>query len=31
VEEIYLRQRQFGHHPYVATPMLDRIIPEPNS
>jgi uncharacterized protein (TIGR01370 family) len=26
---IYHRQRQLGHIPYVATPMLDRIIPEP--
>jgi uncharacterized protein (TIGR01370 family) len=30
VREIYLRQRQLGHHPYVATRMLDRIIREPD-
>jgi polysaccharide biosynthesis protein PelA len=29
ITRIYLRQRQLGHHPYVATRMLDRIIPEP--
>jgi uncharacterized protein (TIGR01370 family) len=29
VRKIYSRQRQLGHHPYVATPVLDRIIPEP--
>jgi hypothetical protein len=28
--EIYSRQRQLGHHPYVATRVLDRIIPEPH-
>lgn len=31
IREMYLRQRQLGHHPYVATRMLDRIIPEPPS
>ena len=29
VRRIYRRQRQLGHHPYVATHLLDRIIPEP--
>jgi hypothetical protein len=29
VREIYRRERLLGHHPYVATPMLDRIYPEP--
>jgi polysaccharide biosynthesis protein PelA len=29
IREIYLRERQLGHHPYVATRMLDRIIPGP--
>jgi len=29
IKEIYMRERQLGHHPYVATRMLDRIIPEP--
>ena len=29
VKEIYLRERQLGHHPYVATRMLDRVIAEP--
>jgi uncharacterized protein (TIGR01370 family) len=29
VRKIYSRQRQLGHHPYVATRVLDRIIPEP--
>jgi polysaccharide biosynthesis protein PelA len=31
IRRIYLRQRQLGHHPYVATRMLDRIIPEPTA
>jgi uncharacterized protein (TIGR01370 family) len=30
VRKIYSRQRQLGHHPYVATRVLDRIIPEPH-
>jgi uncharacterized protein (TIGR01370 family) len=30
IRKIYARQRQLGHHPYVATPVLDRIIPEPD-
>lgn len=29
IKKIYLRERQLGHHPYVATRTLDRIIPEP--
>jgi hypothetical protein len=29
VQEIYARERQLGHHPYVALPALDRIILEP--
>jgi uncharacterized protein (TIGR01370 family) len=29
IKEIYMRERQLGHHPYVATRMLDRIIPGP--
>ena len=29
IKVIYLRERQLGHHPYVATRLLDRIIPEP--
>jgi uncharacterized protein (TIGR01370 family) len=29
IGEIYHRQRELGHCPYVATPMLDRIVPEP--
>ena len=29
IKKIYLRQRLLGHHPYVATRMLDRIISEP--
>lgn len=29
IKEIYARERQLGNHPYVATRMLDRIIPEP--
>jgi len=31
IRKIYLRERLLGHHPYVATRMLDRIIPEPRS
>ncbi len=27
---IYLRQRQLGHSPYVATRMLDRIVADPS-
>lgn len=29
IREIYARERLLGHHPYVATRSLDRIIPEP--
>jgi uncharacterized protein (TIGR01370 family) len=29
ISEIYARERRLGHHPYVATRMLDNIIPEP--
>lgn len=29
IKKIYLRQRLLGHHPYVATRMLDKVIPEP--
>jgi uncharacterized protein (TIGR01370 family) len=28
VAEIYRRERKLGHHPYVATRSLDRIVPE---
>jgi polysaccharide biosynthesis protein PelA len=28
IAEIYRRQRVLGHHPYVATRSLDRIVPE---
>jgi hypothetical protein len=28
IAEIYRRERALGHHPYVATRLLDRIIPE---
>jgi len=31
IEKIYQRERKLGHHPYVATPLLDRIVPEPSS
>jgi len=31
ISKIYLRQRELGHSPYVATRMLDKIIPEPPS
>ncbi|HEY7643992.1 MAG TPA: endo alpha-1,4 polygalactosaminidase [Hyphomicrobiales bacterium] len=31
IEQIYRRERKLGHHPYVATPLLDRIVPEPPS
>jgi polysaccharide biosynthesis protein PelA len=30
VRKIYAHERQLGHHPYVATRSLDRIIPEPH-
>jgi uncharacterized protein (TIGR01370 family) len=30
IRQIYFRERRLGHHPYVATRMLDRIIPEPS-
>jgi polysaccharide biosynthesis protein PelA len=29
IKEIYMRERQLGHHPYVTVQMLDRIIPGP--
>jgi uncharacterized protein (TIGR01370 family) len=29
IRAIYARQRHWGHHPYVATKSLDRLIPEP--
>jgi uncharacterized protein (TIGR01370 family) len=29
IRAIYARQRELGHHPYVAIRSLDRIIPEP--
>lgn len=28
IAEIYRRERELGHHPYVATRLLDRIVPE---
>jgi uncharacterized protein (TIGR01370 family) len=28
IAEIYRRQRELGHHPYVATRLLDQIVPE---
>ena len=28
IAEIYRRERELGHHPYVATRSLDRIVPE---
>ncbi len=28
IEEIYRRERALGHHPYVATRLLDKILPE---
>jgi polysaccharide biosynthesis protein PelA len=31
IEVIYRRERALGHHPYVATPLLDRIVPEPSN
>ncbi|MGP0002008.1 MAG: endo alpha-1,4 polygalactosaminidase [Acetobacteraceae bacterium] len=31
IAEIYRRERELGHHPYVGTRMLDRIVPEPRS
>lgn len=31
IKKIYLRQRQLGHYPYVATRMLDKIVPEPKA
>jgi polysaccharide biosynthesis protein PelA len=30
IELIYRRERKLGHHPYVATPLMDRIVPEPS-
>ena len=29
IAAIYRRERELGHHPYVATKLLDRIMPEP--
>lgn len=29
IAAIYRAERTFGHHPYVATRLLDRIVPEP--
>ena len=29
IRDIYSRERQLGHHPYVATRTLDQIVPEP--
>jgi uncharacterized protein (TIGR01370 family) len=29
IRQIYLRERKLGHHPYVATRLLDKIIPRP--
>jgi uncharacterized protein (TIGR01370 family) len=31
VEAIYRRERELGHHPYVAPPFMDEIVPEPRS
>ena len=31
IAEIYRRERELGHHPYVGTRLLDRIVPEPRS
>jgi hypothetical protein len=28
IAEIYRRERDLGHHPYVATRLLDQIVPE---
>jgi hypothetical protein len=28
IAEIYRRERKLGHHPYVATRLLDQIVPE---
>ncbi|MGJ4930459.1 endo alpha-1,4 polygalactosaminidase [Bradyrhizobium sp. HKCCYLS2038] len=30
IAELYRRERAFGHHPYVATRLLDSIVPEPS-
>ncbi len=29
IRQIYARERQAGHHPYVATQQLDHVLPEP--
>jgi polysaccharide biosynthesis protein PelA len=29
IEAIYRRERELGHHPYVAPPFMDQIVPEP--
>ena len=31
IADIYRLERELGHHPYVGTRMLDRIVPEPRS
>lgn len=31
LRDIYRRQRALGHRPYVATPLLDAIVPEPDA
>ena len=31
IRQIYARERQAGHHPYVATRQLDHLVPEPAS
>lgn len=30
IAEIYRRERELGHHPYVTTRSLDQIVPEPH-
>lgn len=31
IQLIYRRERKLGHHPYVTTPLMDQIIPEPQT
>jgi hypothetical protein len=31
IQLIYSRERKLGHHPYVTTPLMDQIIPEPQT
>jgi hypothetical protein len=31
IGKIYDRERQLGHHPYVATAVLDKLIAEPDA